>query len=75
MKSIYDYENNINIIKTTYGGDVVITMNREILIKLINDLHDASEQQKAEGFEATSRDTKRLWAAMCDKELQSKGEQ
>lgn len=75
MKYIYDYQNNINIIKTTHGGDVVITMNREILTAIINMIHDAGQYQAEQGYDATARDTFELWQALCEKEEKIKGEQ
>lgn len=61
--SIYDYEENINII-TTSSGDKVITMNDAIFTKLINDIYEASKSQEKKGLSATSRDTMRLWNAL-----------
>ena len=61
--SIYDYEANINI-STTPNGDKVLTMNDAIFIKLINDIYEASQSQAEKGFEATSRDTMKLWNAL-----------
>ena len=74
MKDIYNYNKNININKTP-NGDVVITMNKQILTSIINHIHDASEHQKEQGYEATAEDTKELWEALYNKEHEAFGEQ
>lgn len=61
--SIYDYEENINII-TTPNGDKILTMNDAIFTKIINDIYEASQSQEKKGLSATSRDTMRLWNAL-----------
>ncbi len=67
MKSIYDYNENITITKTP-RGDVVMTMNEEILTVIMNRIHDAAQFQKERGFEATAEDTMEIWKAIVDKE-------
>lgn len=67
MKNIYDYKNNITI-TTTPNGDKVITMNRQILVSMLNSLCDASDFQKSKGLDAMAEDTKELWRALMDKE-------
>lgn len=69
MKNIYDYQANITIAKTP-NGDIVMTMNDAILTNILNDIHDASELQRQQGYEATSESTKALWRALCEKEEQ-----
>ena len=64
---IYDYRRNINI-TTTPNGDKVITMNRQILVSIINHISDASDYQKSKGLDATAEDTKELWRALLEKE-------
>ena len=67
MKSLYDYENNINVI-TTPNGDKVITLNQAIFDQLVNTLYDGADLQLQEGHEATAHFTKILWRTLCDKE-------
>ena len=52
MKSMYNYKSNITV-TTTVNGDKVITMNREILTELLNDLyeaHDSYERRHLNGL-------------------------
>ena len=67
MERIYDYQKNITINKT-YRGERIITMNEEILTLITNCIHDASEYQKKQGYNATSADTKELWEALIEKQ-------
>lgn len=67
MLDIYNYKKNITI-TTTPNGDKVITMNRQILVTLINSVSDASDLQKSKGLDATAEDTKELWRALIEKE-------
>lgn len=67
MLDIYNYKKNITI-TTTPNGDKVITMNRQILVTLINSVSDASDLQKSKGLDATAEDTHELWRALIDKE-------
>lgn len=69
MKNIYDYKANITLTKTP-NGDIVMTMNDAILTSLINCIDGASELQKQKGYNATAKDTKALWRALCEKEEQ-----
>lgn len=69
MKNIYDYQANITLTKTP-NGDFVMTMNDAILTALINHIHDASELQRQQGYDATAESTKALWRALCEKEEQ-----
>lgn len=69
MKNIYDYQANITITKTP-NGDFVMTMNDAILTNILNDIHDASELQRQQGYDATANSTKDLWRALCEKEEQ-----
>lgn len=72
-KRLYDYQANIAITKTP-NGDIVMTMNDAILTALINHIHDASEFQKQQGYDATAGDTKAFWRALCEKEEQLESE-
>ena len=67
MLDIYNYRKNITI-TTTPNGDKVITMNRQILVTLINSVSDAAHYQKNKGLDATSEDTLELWRALIEKE-------
>lgn len=67
MKSIYDYENNINIV-TTPNGDKVITMNDAILTSIVNHIWDAGQYQSEKGLDATAEDTLKLWTALTSKD-------
>ena len=62
-KSVYNYKENTNVIATP-KGDIVITMNKDIYIKLLNDIWDASRLQEKENHKATSDDTMKLWDAL-----------
>lgn len=62
-KRIYDYKANTNVVATP-KGDIVITMNKSIYVKLLNDIYDASRIQEKEGHKATSEDTMNLWRAI-----------
>lgn len=66
MLDIYNYRKNITI-TTAHNGDKVITMNRQILVSMLNSLCDASDFQKSKGLGATAEDTKELWRALMDK--------
>ena len=66
MKSIYDYENNINI-TTTPNGDKVITMNEQILTAICNTIWDGGQYQSDKGLDATAEDTMKLWTALVNK--------
>lgn len=70
MKDTYNYEKNIQVVKTV-NGDVVLTMNKEIFTSLRNCIYDAAEQRKQQGYEATAYDTMKMWAAFCDKNQES----
>lgn len=73
MKSLYDYDNNINII-TTPNGDTVITMNEAIFTEMLNAIYDGQVAQKADGLTATAENTNKLWTALYDKENESRVE-
>lgn len=62
-KSPYDYKANTNVVATP-KGDIVITMNKAIYVKLLNDIYDASRLQEKEGHGAISEDTRSLWGAI-----------
>ena len=70
MENIYNYEKNIQVVKTV-NGDIVLTMNKEIFMSLRNCIYDAAEQRKEQGYEATAYDTMKMWAAFCDKNQES----
>lgn len=72
MKDIYDYKNNIQVVKTP-NGDIVLTMNEAIFTGIRNCIYDAAEQRKEQGYEATAYDTMKLWAAFCDKNQENNG--
>ena len=71
MKSLYDYNNNINV-TTTPNGDTVITMNDAIFTEMLNAIYDGQVSQKAEGLVATAENTNKLWNALYDKENESR---
>lgn len=64
--SIYDYDRNIKITKRQ-NKQVTIKMNTAILDKIIVCLFDAEEQQKNDGYKATSEDTRELCTALYNK--------
>lgn len=66
MKSIYDYQNNINIV-TTPNGDKVITMNEAILTEICNLIWMGGEYQSSKGLNASAESTLKLWTALTDK--------
>lgn len=66
MKNIYDYDNNIQVIKTP-SNDVVISMNEAIFTALLNHLYDAAEYQKSHNHTATAEDTRKLREALAIK--------
>lgn len=66
MKDIYNYEKNITITKTV-NGDVVMTMNEEILTSLLNHIWDAGQHQADKKLYATAEDTLKLWTALAEK--------
>lgn len=70
MKDTYNYEKNIQVVKTV-NGDIVLTMNKAIFTSLRNCIYDAAEQRKEQGYEATAYDTMKMWAAFCDKNQES----
>ena len=70
MKNPYDYKNNISVTTTPNGGKV-ITMNEAILIKILNDLWDASEYQRQMGYTYTAEDTTELRRVIVDKMVAS----
>ena len=72
-KRLFDYQANIAITKTP-NGDIVMTMNDAILTAITNHIHDASELQRQQGYDATAEDTKELWRAICEKEEQLESE-
>lgn len=57
MKDTYNYEKNIQVVKTV-NDDIVLTMNKEIFTSLRNCIYDAAEQRRKEGYEATAMDNK-----------------
>lgn len=63
---IYDYEQNIKI-EMNEKGEIVMTMNMPIFTRLTNDIMQAVEYQKEHDFNATSRDTLKMWEAITDK--------
>lgn len=67
MSNIYDYQKNIKISKTM-NDDVIVTMNKPILIELINIVYDAIEYRKSQRYTATAERTKELWTALYEKE-------
>lgn len=62
-KSIYDYKENTNVVATP-NGDIVITMNKAIYVKLLNNIYDASRIQEKEGHKPTAENTRALWKAI-----------
>lgn len=66
MKDIYNYDKNITLTKTV-NGDVVITMNEEILTTILNDIWDAGQHQADKHFFATAEETLKLWTALGEK--------
>lgn len=66
MKSVYDYNKNIEIV-TTPSGDKVITMNDEIWTSICNHIYDASKFQKKKGLPFIADDTFKLWQAIVNK--------
>lgn len=69
MNDIYNYEKNIQVVKTV-NGDIVLTMNNAIFTSLRNCIYDAADQRKEHGYGATADDTMKLWAALSDKHNQ-----
>ena len=63
MADIYNYKGNTSVIATP-KGDIVITMNKDIYVKLLNDIWDASKLQEKEGHKATSDDTMEFWESL-----------
>ena len=70
MKSIYNYNDNITVTKSV-SGDVVITMNKEILTVLINRVADSAHNQMEKGLEASANDYYELFDVLCTKEEQA----
>ena len=68
MKSMYNYKSNITV-STTVNGDKVISMNREILTELLNDLFEAHDSYVRRGLDVLADTTIELW-----KELRNKSE-
>lgn len=73
MKSIYDYENNINIV-TTPNGDKVITMNEAILTEICNLIWMGGEYQSSKGLNASADNTLKLWETLVQKREEGMGE-
>lgn len=66
MKDTYNYEKNIQVVKTV-NGDIVLTMNKAIFTSIRNAIYDAAEHRRQQGYDSTADNTMRLWAALCDK--------
>lgn len=66
MKSIYDYNSNISVIRTP-NNDIVLTMNDAIYTALTNLIMDAYELQKLQKFDATASDTLKLWRVLSER--------
>ena len=56
MKSMYNYKSNITV-ATTVNGDKVISMNKEILIELLNDLFEAHDSYVRRGLDGLAENT------------------
>lgn len=70
MKSIYNYKANITV-STTASGDKVITMNREILTELLNDLYEAHDSYVQRDLKGLGENTLELWSAIKGKSDES----
>lgn len=66
MKSMYNYKANIAV-TTTVNGDKVITMNREILTELLNDLYEAHDSYERRELNGLAENTIELWQALKGK--------
>lgn len=66
MNNIYDYENNITIKKDS-NGNLTVKMNEEILTSIIISLYEGSEYQEKSGRIYSSKETKKLIAALSNK--------
>lgn len=70
MKSIYNYQTNITV-STTATGDKVITMNKEILTELLNDLYEAHDSYIQRNLKGLGENTLELWSALKGKSDES----
>lgn len=70
MKSIYNYKSNITV-STTASGDKVITMNKEILTELLNDLYEAHDSYIQRDLKGLGENTLELWSALKGKSDES----
>lgn len=70
MKSIYNYKSNITV-STTASGDKVITMNKEILTELLNDLYEAHDSYVQRDLKGLGENTLELWSAIKGKSDES----
>lgn len=70
MKSIYNYQTNITV-STTATGDKVITMNKEILTELLNDLYEAHDSYIQRDLKGLGENTLELWSALKGKSDES----
>ena len=70
MKTIYNYKANITV-STTASGDKVITMNKEILTELLNDLYEAHDSYIQRDLKSLGENTLELWSALKDKSDES----
>lgn len=70
MKTIYNYKSNITV-STTASGDKVITMNKEILTELLNDLYEAHDSYIQRDLKGLGENTLELWSALKGKSDES----
>lgn len=70
MKTIYNYKSNITV-STTASGDKVITMNKEILTELLNDLYEAHDSYMQRDLKGLGENTLELWSALKGKSDES----
>lgn len=70
MKGIYNYKANITV-STTASGDKVITMNKEILTELLNDLYEAHDSYIKRDLKGLAENTLELWSALKGKSDES----
>ena len=67
MKSIYNYQENINIVTTDDNKYKILLVTPEILTVINNCVFDASEKAESEGRDATAKDLRELFLALIDK--------
>ena len=70
MTDIYNYNKNINITATP-NGDIVMTMNKQILTSIICLVAEAKKNQEKDNRQASADDTWELFQALYEKEHQA----